>query len=184
MAGIAAPIRDLLTKLSAIQVVNNNLNTVDLYTRIWNNQVQTERDGKETVYPKPAAFVEVLSPANYDVIGQGYRSVDLSFRIHFVHEFYNTDGTFEQDLAIFDLRDKIIGALTGQKLTGCGPLNCMVEAQDFNHDNIYEYVMDFVCNFTDSTGSREDENNPNKFIDSEPPTDVEFNPITILNTGL
>jgi hypothetical protein len=153
MAGIKDAILDILTKLATLQVVNQDNQPAALYVRIWNNQVTYEDQGKMYDFPKPAGFVEVVSPATYQVIGQEYRNADISFRVHLIHEFYNADGTFEQDLIIFALRDQVIALLTGFAPAGCGPLNCMVEEQDYVHTNIYHYILDFVCNFTDSKGS-------------------------------
>ncbi len=176
MAGIKQPIQDILTRLGTLQVVNQGNQTVGLYTRVWNKQVRNEIEGKTYSYPKPAAFLEIISPATYQVIGQMYRNADISFRVHLVHEFYDAqDGTMEQDLAIFDLRDQVIALLTGYAPTGCGPLNCMVEGQDDDHDNVYEYLLDFVANFTDSKGSPLDPAR-NVYVPAVPPIalDVEL----------
>lgn len=175
MPGIKDCLQDILTQLTTLQVVNQDGQTVPLYARIWNNQVEYEAQGKGIVFPKPAAFVEIVSPATYEVIGQGYRDTDLSIRIHLVHEFMDAgDGTFDQDLVIFDLRDQIIVLLTKFTPSGCGPMNCMVESQSYTHTNIYEYILDFVCNFTDAKGSPLDTGRT-VYTQSSPPTalDVE-----------
>jgi len=151
--GISQPIGDILSKLSAIQVFNNDSQTVPLYSRIWNNQLRNIKDGKDYTWPRPAAFVEIVSPATYEVIGLGFRSADLGIRIHLIHEFYNQDGTFEQDLIVFDLRDTILANLSQYCPTACGAMNCIREEQDYDHDNLYHYILEFVCNFIDSKGS-------------------------------
>lgn len=164
MSGIKQPIQDILTRLSAIQVTNNDNQTVGLHSRVWNNQLRNveERDGsKIPIFPTPAAFVEIISPASYEIIGIGFRSADIGIRIHLVHEYLNQDGTFEQDLIIFDLRDNVLAhknnpinpGLSSFCPTACGPLNCVREEQDFDHNNLYHYILDFVCNFTDSKAS-------------------------------
>jgi hypothetical protein len=60
MAGIKAPIQDILTRLTSLQVVNQDQDTVPLYARIWNNQLRIK---KEDIYaiPYPCAFVELVS---------------------------------------------------------------------------------------------------------------------------
>jgi hypothetical protein len=156
MAGIKQPLIDILTRLTEIQVLNQDGQTINLYARIWNNQLRDIKEGKSYEWPRPAAFVEIVSPATYDVIGLGFRSADLGIKIHLVHDFYNQDETFEQDLIIFDLRDQLIMALSQYCPTACGPLNCMHEDQDYDHDNLYHYICEFVCNFTDSKGSKHD----------------------------
>jgi hypothetical protein len=174
MAGIKAPLTDLLMKLKTLTVTNGDSSTVNPYVRVWNNQIAYFKEGKMEAWPMPAFFVEVVNSPTYEILGQQYRSTDLSFRVHIVHEFYDAvDGTMEQDLIVFDLRDKIVANLTALKLTGCGPLESMSETQDYEHDNVYHYVVDFVCNFTDTIGSKYDANHPQAYIFKTPPTDQE-----------
>jgi hypothetical protein len=116
-----------------------------------------------------------VNDATYETIGQGFRSADLSFKIHILHEFYDAqNGTFEQDLLVFDLRDKVIARLSYFEPTACGPLEALTEVQDYDHDNIYHYTIDFVCNFTDSKGSRLDPDSI-YYTQSAPPTGLELN---------
>lgn len=171
MAGVKQPLQDLLARLATMDVTNRDGYQVKLYARVWNNQVLFEAEGDNYAFPKPAAFVEVINNATYEEIGGGYASCDIVFRIHLVHEYYNQDGTFEQDLEIFDLRDQLIGLLNHYKPTGCGLLVRMAEAQQYDHANVYEYLIDFGCNFTDSTGSDDDRG---LFITKEPPTGLDL----------
>jgi hypothetical protein len=173
MAGIKAPLLDILNRLSTLDVTNNDGNTVKLFTRIWNNQLEYERAGNLEAYPKPAAFVEILSPVVYQEIGKNLSSADLGFNIHLIHEYYNADGTFEQDLEVFDLRDKVVALLSQYKPTGCGLIFCTGESQDYEHDNLYHYIISFVCSFIDSKASPYDDGR-GIYIEKEAPTDVEI----------
>ena len=176
MAGIAQPITDLLNRLRQIPVTNSDNNAAQPYVRVWNNQAAYVAEGKMEAFPMPAFFVETVNNPTYEILGQGYRSTDLSFRVHILHEFYDaTDGTFEQDLKVYLLRDKLVGYLTGYNLTSCGPLEGMNETMDYEHTNIYHYIVDFVCNFIDSKGSKYDADNPNAYITKTPPTDIAVN---------
>lgn len=173
MAGIKQPIQDILNRLSTIQVTNNDGNTVALYARIWNNQIEMEKAGESYVYPKPAAFLELSAPVVFEEIGKNFLNADLNINIHLVHEYYNQDGTFEQDLEVFDLRDKIIAALSQFKPTACGQMFCTGEQQDYDHDNVYHYIISFRCNFIDSKGSPYDPVR-GEYIDSVPPTELDL----------
>jgi hypothetical protein len=177
MSGIKQPIQDILAKLSTIQVANQDHQTVNLYSRVWNNQVANIKDGKSYEWPRPAAFVEVVSPARFEILGMGLRSADLGIRVHLVHDNYNNESAgFDQDLAIFDLRDIILGnfdnpvnpGLSNYCPTACGPLVCVGEDQDYDHDNLYHYILEFVCNFIDSKGSPYDPNT-GKYFDTPNP---------------
>jgi len=181
MAGIKQPILDVLNKLSSIQVQNLEPAIVPLYSRIWNNQIERIKNGSDYTFPMPAAFVEVLNDVQFQMMGQGFRNADISFRIHLVHQFYNEEGTYEQDLEIFDLRDKVLAnadnpenaGLSFFVPTGCTPLACISETQEYDHDNVYHYILNFVSNFTDSkasafdtgAGQYDDTANPN--LDAE-----------------
>lgn len=176
MARIKDAIKDVLGRLSGIKVINQDGSEADMYARIYNGQIDAEGSGKLGYnYPKPATFLEVMNDQMYDSIGLGFQAADLVFRIHLVHEYYNEDGTFEQDLEIYDLRDKVVSLLSFFKPAGCGVLERRAEQQDYAHNNIYHYVIDFACNFIDSTASKYDSDHPDAYIYSNPPTDLEIN---------
>lgn len=152
MAGIKQPLTDILTRLTTIQVLNLDHQTVGLYTRIWNNQINSE----SYTWPTPAAFVEFVTPVTFEQMGQGLLNADLGVKIHLINVFYNQEGTFEQDLDVFGLRDSIISKMSAYCPTACGPLNLINESQDYDHTNVYHYVMEFICNFVDSTANKID----------------------------
>lgn len=156
MAGLRLPFQDILTKLATINVTTPDGLTVPLYARKFNNQIRDEKGSKLYDFQRPAAFVELVSPVTFEIIGTGFRSADIGIKIHLVHDFYNQDGTFEQDLVIYDIRDMVIMALSQYCPTACGPLNCVSEYDDYDHDNLVVYVCEFICNFTDSKGSKYD----------------------------
>jgi hypothetical protein len=113
----------------------------------------------------------MVTPITFEEIGQNMRSAVLGVNIHLVHEYYNADGTFEQDLEIFDLRDQVTALLSQFKPTGCGLMVSMTEQQDYDHDNVYHYILTYQVDFIDSKGSPYD---PGRgiYIEKQPPTDV------------
>ena len=172
MAGIKQPIIDLLKLLETVTVINGDGYNATPYVRIWNNQITRIKERQLEAFALPAMFVELANPT-FENIGEGLRSSALTFKIHIAHEFYDAqDGTFDQDLVVFDIRDKVIATLSGHALTGCGPLDPVGESLDTDHDNVYHYVIDFTCDFTDSTGSRNNAISPLAYIDSPTPIDL------------
>ncbi len=170
MAGIKQPILDIKTRIATLQVTNGDGTTKGVYVNIWNNQLNYEVSGQLYDFPKPACFIEVINDVQYQQLGGGFQSADVGFRIHVVHEFYDAqDGDFEKNLPVFDLRDSLRALLCLYEPTACGPLVVVAEAQDYQHTNIYHYVIDFVCNFTDSKGSPYDPAT-GRYIDKDPPT--------------
>lgn len=150
--GIKDPILDVMHRLEAIDVTNGDGKTIKLYTRIWNNQMQLTQNGQLYDYPKPAAFVETLVPMFWEVMsgGMGVRNSEIGFNIHLIHEFYNQDGTFEQNLPVFDLRDKVLIQLSGFQPMGCSGLMCIREEQDYDHNNLYHYIMGFIADYIEA----------------------------------
>ena len=162
MSGIKQPILDVLNRLKLIQVTNRDGNTVPLYVRKFNNQIEREKDGSIPPYQRPAAFVEVLRGVQFEQKGLGIRDADIGFKIHLVNDFYNDENgeNFDADLEIYDLRDKILAPDYGLSQfcpTACGTMNCVSEGEEQDHDNVNVYILEFVCNFTDSKGSKYDD---------------------------
>lgn len=153
MAGIKAPLEDLLARLATLDVTNGDGNTVKLHSRVWNNQVEREKSGDSYVYPKPAAFVEIVAPIGWQEIGGNFLQADLGVNIHIVTELYNTEGTLDQNLVVYDLRDQIVALLSQYKPTGCGLMHLMDETPDYDHDNVNHYILTFAVNFIDSKAS-------------------------------
>jgi hypothetical protein len=56
------------------------------------------------------------------------------------------------------------------------------ETQDYEHTNLYHYIIDFITNFTDSKGSSYD-SAAGKYITSVPPTELEID-ITTTETPI
>lgn len=155
MAGITPIFQGLQSELTGkITVQNGDYKQVAPYCRIWNGQIYKEVDGKTYDFPKPALFVEIIPDIEYQPLGLQVSQADLGIRIHIVTESLDTgDGNFEQDLAIYDLRDKVISTLSGYLPPACSAMMLTAETPDYEHTNIFHHTVDFVCNFIDSTGS-------------------------------
>lgn len=146
MSGIKQPILDIMALISTL----TDIKTV----RIWNNQVKSidSRQGYNFLFP--AAFVAVQSPADYNQMGGGFAEADLTFTIYLFHEYYDaSDGTFEQDLPVFAIRDELIKLLVGYQATACSSLFLVAETFSYDHDDVYEYQLQLKCSFIDSKGS-------------------------------
>lgn len=173
MAGIKAPLQDILAKLATLDVTNGDGSTVKLHSRVWNNQLEREKSGESYVYPKPAAFVEIVSPIGWQEIGGNFLQSDLGVNIHIVTELYNTEGTLDQNLVVYDLRDEIMALLSQYKPTGCGLMRAMGEEPDYDHDNVNHYILTFACNFIDSKASPYDPTRGN-YTESVPVTGLQI----------
>lgn len=184
MASIRNVMEDVGAILAAQTVVNKDNTETTPYVRVWNNQLKYDENGKMEVFPKPAYFIEIVTPLRYEVIGQGYRSADVGIRIHIVDEYMNDpdNGTFAQDLDVIDLKNNVVIVLTYFNPSGCGPLTSISEDQDTDHNNLYHFIVDFECNFTDSKGSRLDDGR-NYFRQTTSPTELQVNPDVAIGGG-
>jgi len=145
MAGIKDAITSLMAKIAT--------DTTYKMVRVWNNQLQFLESQQIESIPFPCAFVEVLMPNNYTQLALGITESDITFRVHIGQVEYDAgDGTMEQNLSIFGLRDAMIGNLTYFEPTACSHLMKVAENQDYSHTDVYHYTIDFICSFIDDKG--------------------------------
>lgn len=173
MSGIKAPIVDVMTKLRAIMQVDNPTVPMFQTVRLWNNQTTYEKEGQYVGYNKPAVFLEVLNDVAWDQLLEGVTVADLGIVFHIIHEFYDDQaGNFEQDLIVFDLRDAITKAFMLYQPPGCCAMMKVSETMDYEHDNIYHYIVQFVCSFVDDKGIK-------TYAIQAPPTGVDLTAVFI-----
>lgn len=142
-------IQAILAHLATINVVTADAVTVPLFARLWNNQVDYVKQGQLQVFQTPAVFLEWITNEGGNM-GQNYNGNDVTLRFHLVHQNYNTEGSFEQDLVIFDLRDTVCALLNRHKYIHLSPLQKVTESQDTSHDNVYHYIIDYNTHFVDT----------------------------------
>lgn len=137
----------------AILSIMAHLESTIPYIRIWNGQVKEEEDGKLYDFPKPALFIEARSSNQFQPLGGGFSQSDITFIFHLVHEQFDAqDGTFEQNLAVYDLKSSVNALLTNFKPEQCSGLMKTGESQDYNHTNIYHYQLEYICGLIDTDG--------------------------------
>lgn len=167
--GLAIMTQDVLTQLATIDTVSADQVEGQLHVRLWNSQLDRMTEGSSYVVPMPSAFVEMMLDRDQSYnIGQGVTRIPLTVRVHLLQQHFNTEGSFDQDLIVFTLRDAVVRKLQMFKPFHCSMLSLGSEAPDYEHDNIYHYVIDFYGEFTDLTGSKLDAET-GQFIQNTPP---------------
>ena len=137
---------------------------------MFNDQFTLDESGRLDGITWPAAFVEIASVNDYNPLLGGFSSGVLTWRIHIGHEQYDDGlGNFDQNLDVFDLKSKVVKALTGFKPTASGTFMKTGEAQDYGHKAIYHYIVDFTAEFIDGDGK------PTNTIQFGPPIDLVIN---------
>lgn len=157
--------------INAIDDIKDVLQDITGFCRIWNNQFRYMEDQTIESFPFPCSFVEVVMPQTHSQLSAGYTESDVTFKIHLgAVEYDAIDGTLEQNTSIFTLRDSVVAALTYYAPRGCGPLMKISEEQDYEHTNVYHFILSFQCGFIDATGAE-------TVYEKAAPTDLE----TIVN---
>ena len=133
-------------------------NVEPLHVRVWNNQVQGMIDQSIQAIPLPAVFVEfVFNGGGHDA--EYLTARDMTVRFHIVTELLNTEGSFEQNMKIYDLRDLILQYFTKWHVDTAGlpfnftPFQLVGEQPQYDHTNLYEYVIEFSTYFSQALGT-------------------------------
>lgn len=156
--GLKAFVNNILTHAEAIPVSGGTF-----HVDIWNNQVQFMRDRTIEAIPLPALFVEVLfTNGGHDAERMTTR--DVQVRLHIVMEKLNTEGTFARNTVIYDYRDLVLQYFskwhvsTGNNPYEFTPFQYTGEEPQYDHDNLYEYVLEFSTTFSQVLGNYQDIN--------------------------
>lgn len=173
--GLAIMTQDVLTRLATIDTVSADQVEGQLHVRLWNNQLDRMIEGSGYVVPMPSAFVEMMLDRDQSYnIGQGVTRIPLTVRVHLLQQHFNTEGSFDQDLLVYVLRDAVVRKLQLFKPSNSSTLSLGSESPDYAHDNIYHYVIDFYGEFIDFTGSKFDEDT-GLYIENTPPIALQVN---------
>jgi hypothetical protein len=154
--GLKLFINSILTHAEAIPVSGGTF-----HVDIWNNQVQFMRDQTIEAIPLPALFVEVLfSDGGHDAERMTARQVQV--RLHIVMEKMNVEGYFGRNTDIYDYRDLVLQYFSKWHASTAGypydftPFQYTGEQPQYDHDNLYEYVLEFSTNFSQILGNYQD----------------------------
>lgn len=142
--------------------------------KIWNNQLARMSSGEGYAFQCPACFLEPI-PSETSQFLDNVTYTDYTWRVHIIDEELDAADEFglDQNLNVFIYRDIVKSALVGVQPPNCSTMFYIDEAQDFEHDNFYHYILDFKSGFTDTKGSVLDADQT-KVIYTTPPTNLEL----------
>jgi len=172
MAAIKDALTDIITKLKAMPDATGA--PVLQYVSVFNNQKKQLERGEVEAIPLPCCLVEMVKPIHWVMIGSRLKQADVTWKLHLEMEQLDAgDGTMEQNLDVFDqLRDEVITWLTGFRPSGCGSMVAIEDEPDYEHTNLYEFIVSFKCAAIDSKGSPYDPAKP-KYTYTTPPLALE-----------
>lgn len=123
--------------LNAVYVKEDNTTDTIKTVALWRNQLK--REAEEMPVKFPAVFIEYL-PSNYmEHSSKAYQTVDLTVRLHVCFESKKTE-----DVDIFHLIDRVHFLVQGLQASNFGNMKRRNEEQDFDHDNMQDYQMDYL----------------------------------------
>ena len=141
---------------------------------MFNNQLNAINQNDPNNYygfPMPAVFVEFDNANQPNYIGGGvqiYEPLIVRFYIA-MEQFDSGTGTLDENLDIFALKNKIYLAFQNWHTEGSGTFNRTAENQDYNHNNMYIWQMEFTTSYIDQFAVE-----PRNGILKQPPTELDL----------
>lgn len=126
----------LKADLQAVQGVRADNSAIRFKTvELWRNLLQMEKVENPRLFP--ACFIEFL-PSNYMELAGGLQSYDMTVRLHICFESYK-----DEDTDVLRLVDATFRAVQGKQYGFFGVLKRRNEEEDFNHENVQDYIQDY-----------------------------------------
>lgn len=140
-----------------------------LYVQMYNGQFDQEENQAIYALPEKFCLVEFEDDQQFNQLGGGYQIVDpLFITLHISDVLYNnTDGTQEQNLDIFPLKQKVFLAMQKFEPAGAVAFMRVSETHDKAHKARYHYIQKYQTNYIDQQRAE-----PVNGVDSVPPTDL------------
>ena len=169
-------VNSIMTKVSQIpytwSVEQPDQTRLFQWVAMWNNQIRQWKDKMSFPVAKPACFLQIdLGDAMNMGLGVTlYQNVDI--KLHIVDwQMDAGDGTIDQNLEVYVWRDLLKTHMENFFPLHGGCVTQTSEEQDYEHTDVYHYVVNFVCSMTDLKGGILDPDQENWII-KEPPTNV------------
>lgn len=141
---------------------------------MWNNQVERLKNNTSYLVANPACYLE-MRPERTEQLLDNVTLTDVCWRLHIVYMQLDAgdDETLDETLYAYTIRDAVRQAMVGFQPTNCSTMFYTGEEQDYDHDNIYHYVVEFKTCFRDTKGSVLDPDQT-RFIYTTPPTNLQL----------
>ena len=141
-------------KTQLLTLVDDNSIPLINFVDRWNNQIENLRNKDESMeypYNFPAVFIEFDSPNEIQSIGNNVQIYDpLNVILHIVWSELDTgDGNMENNFNVINFKQQVYLLMSLFRPTNTSNFVRFEEKQDYNHDNIYEYVQSYKCTFMD-----------------------------------
>jgi hypothetical protein len=143
---------DLEAKL--LTLLNGDQSPTLKYVRMWNNQLKLVEMGKMELFQHPACFISfVTGQTNNFLGGEGVQLYDpLIIELHILDWQVDAgDGTFAQNLEVFDLKQRIYQLMQKFKASKASPMIRIAESQDYEHAGVYHFIQTYQTTYIDDS---------------------------------
>ena len=128
------------------------------YCRKWNNQLALIiQDGgaRSQMFPMPAVFI-AFKTNEIQQLGEGRQMFYVDFDLHILDwQMDSGDGNFEQNLTVYDLKDKVFQAIQkfqpGLTDTAVPVGSCIriSEQEDNDHNGVYHFIQSYRTTYVE-----------------------------------
>ena len=141
---------------------------------VFNDQISRMNNNKGYLVNTPALFIE-MEIQSTDELTMGVTYSQVCWKFHLVHRQLDAGNDIDMDenLLVYEYRDALRTALMEFQPESCSTLAYEGEQQDYDHGNLYHYVINYKCGFKDIKGSVYDPDQK-KYIYTTPPTNLEL----------
>lgn len=161
-SGLKIAIQSVLTQLKAIPFdwttvpeSTKSLPTI-IFQKVlmWNDQVRRMKSGQGYTFEKPACFLE-LEHTNQQMFTDGISNEDIVWKFHIVDMQLDAGDEIglDENLSVIDYRDGIIKGFARFCPPQCSTMFYVDERPDYEHSDVYHYVVSLKSNFTDTKAS-------------------------------
>jgi hypothetical protein len=133
--------------------IKNKLNDIGVFNwvAIWNNQLERVKGADLYAVKNPSAYVELETIDNHQLL-EGYQGYDININIHIISEELDAgDGTIDDQISIYALRDNVVRIFSLYNANQGGFMQKINEYQDYDHTNLYHYVVQYKMHYIDDT---------------------------------
>lgn len=118
---------------------------------VWNNQIERMINSESYAIMNPSVYVELETQDQHQLL-ENYQGYDINVNIHIVAEELDAgDGNIDEFISVYTLRDEVVKKLNFFRINQGGFLTKISEIQDYNHSNLYHYIITYRAHYIDNT---------------------------------
>jgi hypothetical protein len=127
-------------------------NYINIYDSQIDEMIQTTGN-KGYSFRTPSFFIQITLGEAVPMMDNFTSYPNTILRFYLVNQLLNAGDDMEQNLQIFDIRDKFVNTFKNCSISWCSSPILYEDEMDYKHGSIYKYKVAFKTCFIDSIGS-------------------------------